>query len=66
MDIAEEIRSELKAKKMTFQNIADITGLHKPQVTRVLNGKGSYLNTLLLILDAAGLEIVIRKKEETN
>lgn len=62
MQIALEIRKALKSKKMTMQNVADLAGIHKPQVVRVLNGKGSYLDTTLKILDAAGLEITIRPK----
>lgn len=63
MQIATEIRKALKSKKMTMQNVADLAEIHKPQVIRVLNGRGSYLDTTLKVLEAAGLEITICPKK---
>lgn len=58
-----ELRRAWLASGMTQQDIADLTGMPRPNVARAVNGKHMpTLMTLVRLADALGLEVTLTRR----
>ncbi len=58
-------REAMKAQGLTHQQLAEATGIERPNVTRLLSGQvGKVPDNWQRILDALGLELVAVPKKE--
>lgn len=70
IEISKEIKKELKKKSLSLRKLADVITnsgsenykISYTQIARVTSGENYKINTLLKILDALGLEIIIKSK----
>lgn len=64
MSIHELVQSAMEAEGMSAYKISMETGLSQGLLSRFLRGQSSLsLRALILVLDALGYELTIRKKE---
>jgi transcriptional regulator with XRE-family HTH domain len=63
--ILEAIRREIKASGLSRYAISKETGIDQAQLSRLMNGKfGLRIDTLEILADFLGLEILIRPKRK--
>jgi transcriptional regulator with XRE-family HTH domain len=64
MDIIEKINLHIKEKRMTQTAIAEQSGINRPHLSRILNGRFSpNTETLSKILNVIGLQLDVKEVE---
>lgn len=64
-EIREQVRIELRRQSLTHAQIADLLGMPRPQVTRMLTGQsGSVPIGWQKLLDTLDLKITVTSKED--
>lgn len=62
--VRQTVKERMKAQGMTHQELADLTGIKRPNVTHLLKGNvGRVPDNWQKVLDALGLELVAVPKE---
>ena len=62
--VRQVVRERMKAEGVTHEKLAELTGIERPNVTRLLTGQsGRVPENWQKVLDALGLELVAVKKE---
>lgn len=62
--VRQTVKERMKAQGMTHQELADVTGIKRPNVTHLLTGNvGKVPENWQKVLDALGLELVAVPKE---
>jgi predicted XRE-type DNA-binding protein len=62
--IRSDVKELLKQRGLTQQQLADMTGIERPNINAMLSGKvGKMPDRWEKLLDALGLEVVIRPKQ---
>lgn len=64
VEISESLRGALKEQDLSIRKLAHSIGMQHPQVLRITSGENYTINNLIKILDAAGLRLVVQKKDE--
>lgn len=60
----EAVRKRMKEKSMSQQDLSELTGIERPNVTRLLTGRsGKVPENWQKILDILGLEITVKEKD---
>jgi predicted XRE-type DNA-binding protein len=63
--IRSDVKELLKQRGLTQQQLADMTGIERPNINAMLSGKvGKMPDRWEKLLDALGLEVVIRPKRQ--
>lgn len=63
--VRQSVRDAMKARGVTHQQLADLTGIERPNITRLLGGSvGKVPDNWQKVLDALGLELVAVPKKE--
>ncbi len=65
LDITEKICEKIEQKKINRSEFAEVLGVSKPAVTKILNGSSNFtLRTLLSIADALELNLAVQFEEK--
>lgn len=60
LSVARTLQESMKAARLTYQDVADRTGLSYLAVRNAMQGKSAArLSTLIAVADAVGLEVVL-------
>ena len=63
--VRQSVKERMKAQGVTHQELADRTGIERPNVTRLLSGNvGKVPDNWQKVLDALGLELVAVPRKE--
>ncbi|GGR48725.1 hypothetical protein GCM10008959_07330 [Deinococcus seoulensis] len=63
--VRQSVKSTMKEKGLTHQELADLTGIERANVTRLLSGTvGKVPDNWQRVLDALGLELIAVPKRE--
>lgn len=62
-EISDILRENLREQGLSIRKLAHSIGMQHPQVLRITSGENYTINNLIKILDAAGLQVVIKKKD---
>ncbi len=62
--VRQAVRERMKERGVTHEKLAELTGIQRPNVTRLLTGQsGTIPDNWQKVLDALGLELVARERE---
>ncbi|WP_245593316.1 helix-turn-helix domain-containing protein [Deinococcus frigens] len=65
--VRQGVKDTMKAQGLTHQELADLTGIERPNITRLLTGAvGKVPDNWQRVLDALGLELVAVPKKDGN
>lgn len=65
--IPEQLRALRVERELTITELANLTGIRRPNIVRLESGTHSpQLSTLERVADALGVEIVLKKKDEID
>jgi len=63
--VRQSVKSTMKKKGLTHQELADLTGIERPNLTRLLSGtSGKVPDNWQRVLDTLGLELIAVPKRE--
>lgn len=63
--VRQGVKDTMKARGLTHQELADLTGIERPNITRLLTGAvGKVPDNWQRVLDALGLELVAVPKKD--
>ncbi|WP_235514466.1 helix-turn-helix transcriptional regulator [Deinococcus sp. Leaf326] len=64
--VRQSVKNTLKARDLTHQELADMTGIERANVTRLLSGTvGKVPDNWQKVLDALGMELIAVPKQES-
>lgn len=63
--VRQAVRERMKVQSVTHEKLAELTGIQRPNITRLLTGQsGTIPDNWQKVLDALGLELVAQQKQE--